>query len=311
MKSKLLLELLNNSSRGSVDIIRKGIRHRLPSDLSVILLFTAMTLMFVFLPLLEETPGRIIFGLPMILFIPGYALIAALFPGKDDLDPIERAALSFGLSIAVVPLIGLGLNFTPWGIRLVPILVSLTIFVLIMVLAAHFRRLKLEENKRFDVKFKEIYISFKQQIFIHHENRTDRILTIILFISIIATLVMLVYVIVTPKQGEKFTEFYILGMDGKARGYPVNLTVGKTDSVIVGIVNHEYEDVNYKLEVKLNEDILGNKNIVLAHNQTWEELVNFTPQHAGERMKLQFLLYARENFTEAYRNTHLWVNVGN
>jgi uncharacterized membrane protein len=34
----------------------------------------------------------------MVLFLPGYALIAALFPRKDDLDGIERIALSFGLT---------------------------------------------------------------------------------------------------------------------------------------------------------------------------------------------------------------------
>ena len=38
--------------------------------------------------------------------------------------------MSFGLSIAVVPLIGLGLNLTPWGIRLDPILISLAVFVI-------------------------------------------------------------------------------------------------------------------------------------------------------------------------------------
>ncbi|MGB3943467.1 MAG: DUF1616 domain-containing protein, partial [Methanothrix sp.] len=59
---------------------------------------------------------RVPVGLVMVLFLPGYALIAALFPRDDDLDGIERVALSFGLSIAVVPLIGLGLNYTPWGI---------------------------------------------------------------------------------------------------------------------------------------------------------------------------------------------------
>ncbi len=53
---------------------------------------------------------RIILGLPFILFFPGYTLITALFPKKSDLGAIERVALSFGLSIAVVPLIGLILN---------------------------------------------------------------------------------------------------------------------------------------------------------------------------------------------------------
>jgi uncharacterized membrane protein len=36
----------------------------------------------------------------MIFFIPGYALIAALFPGKADIGGIERVILSFALSIA-------------------------------------------------------------------------------------------------------------------------------------------------------------------------------------------------------------------
>lgn len=58
----------------------------------------------------------------VFLFIPGYILIAALFTKKDDLDTIERIALSFGLSTAVVPLLGLTLSFT-FGIRLIPIFI--------------------------------------------------------------------------------------------------------------------------------------------------------------------------------------------
>ena len=59
---------------------------------------------------------RIILGLPLVLFLPGYALIAALFIGEDDLDGIERIALSFGLSIAITHLFGLALKYTPFGI---------------------------------------------------------------------------------------------------------------------------------------------------------------------------------------------------
>ena len=67
-------------------------------------------------------------------FSPGYSLIAALFCKEDDIDFIERIALSFGLSIAVVSLIGLCLNFTPWGIRLDPLLISLTLFTVTIIL---------------------------------------------------------------------------------------------------------------------------------------------------------------------------------
>ena len=59
---------------------------------------------FVLIPRLNETPIRIILGLPLVLFLPGYALIATLFPRKDDFDGIERIALSFGLSIAISPI---------------------------------------------------------------------------------------------------------------------------------------------------------------------------------------------------------------
>lgn len=309
MASKLLLELLNNTFHGLIVPVRSGIKSKLPSDLKIVIALAALTLIFVLISPLDRTAGRIILGISVVLFLPGYTLIAALFPGKNDLDPIERIALSFGLSIAIVPLIGLALNFTPWGIRLIPITISLTFFTLIMSFIAHFRRLKLHENMRFEVNLKEIYDNLKAEFFLKPEKRIDKILTVVLIISIITALGMVVYVIVTPKQGEKFTEFYILGPQGKAEGYPTNLTLGKTDSVIVGIVNHEYESINYTLQVKLNQELLKEQQVLIAHNQTWEESVNFTPVHTGIGIKLQFLLFKNNNFSLSYRDTHLWVNV--
>ena len=74
-------------------------------DLTLVIALTLACILFVLAPRLNETPVRIVLGLLLVLFLPGYSLIAALFPGRDDLDGIERIALSFGLSIAVVPLI--------------------------------------------------------------------------------------------------------------------------------------------------------------------------------------------------------------
>ena len=86
-----------------------------------------------------------------MLFLPGYSLIAALFPRKDDLDGIERVALSFGLSIAVVPLLGLALNYTPFGIRLTPILIVLSVFTISLTMGAYVRRSMIPEEDRFSV----------------------------------------------------------------------------------------------------------------------------------------------------------------
>src|SRR6266705_710857 len=66
----------------------------------------------------------------LILFVPGYVLVAALFPNAKEIDWIERVALSLGLSIAVVPLLALLLNFTPWGISLAPVVTTVTLFTI-------------------------------------------------------------------------------------------------------------------------------------------------------------------------------------
>jgi hypothetical protein len=73
---------------------------------------------------------RYLAGSAFLLYLPGYSLIEALYAKKDELDDLERLALSVGLSLALVPLVGLVLNYTPWGIRLEPSVVSLSILTL-------------------------------------------------------------------------------------------------------------------------------------------------------------------------------------
>jgi hypothetical protein len=79
---------------------------------------------------------RWVLGSLFVLFIPGYVTVEALFPKGRELDTIERFALSVGLSLALVPLVGLLLNYTPWGIRLNPIVVSLTILTVGLAMVA-------------------------------------------------------------------------------------------------------------------------------------------------------------------------------
>ena len=95
---------------------------------------------------------RVLLALLLVLFLPGYSLIAALFPRRDDLDGTRTIALSFALSIAVVPLIGLLLNYTPHGIRLVPVLLGLSLFTVLLALIACVRRAWISEAERFVVE---------------------------------------------------------------------------------------------------------------------------------------------------------------
>ena len=85
---------------------------------------------------------RYVLGSIFILYLPGHSLIEALYPKKEDLEQLERLALSIGLSLALVPLVGLILNYTPWGIRLEPILISLAILTLTLVFTAVWRKMR-------------------------------------------------------------------------------------------------------------------------------------------------------------------------
>ena len=98
---------------------------------------------------------RYVLGAIFVLWLPGYSFIKALFPEETQtkettkpLDPIERIALSLGMSLALVPIVGLLLNYTPWGIRLTPIVLSLlsltTIFATAAIIREHRNKLRKE-----------------------------------------------------------------------------------------------------------------------------------------------------------------------
>ena len=214
-------------------------------------LYLMIGLTLLLIPIIYIFPDsvlRTVIGLPFLLFFPGYLAIAALFPRADDLDSIERVALSFGLSIAITPLIGFGLNYTPWGIRLDPILFSISGFILIVALVALQRRgAVLEPYLPFDpfVTVESVWRDFQK------EQGLDKALSVILALSILSSVVALAYVIAFPREGESFTEFYILGPDGKASGYPNEMIVGKNATIIIGLANHEHRTVNYTIVIWL------------------------------------------------------------
>ena len=82
--------------------------------------------------------SRHILGSIFVLWLPGYSLIKALFPTKK-MDNEERIALSVGMSLASVSIVGLLLNYTPWGIRTTSITLSLLALTITSATAALLR----------------------------------------------------------------------------------------------------------------------------------------------------------------------------
>lgn len=281
-------------------------KHRqFPLDLLIVLIWTATTVLSVLIPFLDNTFIRTILGVIMVLFIPGYVLVSALFPGKNELETVHRIALSFGLSIAVIPLLGLLLDITS-RIKLGPILLALCAFTIILVFIAAYKREKLPEGEEFSVSFDRIYEILKR---ITGGSRKDRFLTLVLIFCMVLAIGIIYSVITIPKTGERFTEFYILDQSGKSDNYPLNFKNNSHAEIMAGVANHEHASVNYTVKVVLDNQVLANTFLRLVHDERWEQNISFVPVKEGSGLKLEFLLFREDNFTAPYRDLHLWVNV--
>jgi uncharacterized membrane protein/LysM repeat protein len=249
-------------------------------------------------------PIRIVLGLPFVFLLPGYVLVTALYPRKQDLDLVERMALSFGLSIAIVPLIGLALNYSPWGIRLNPILAFVSLFVVIGASAAMYRRLALPAGEAFAIN-----VPLPRRPQLRLASVGSAVVVVLCSIGFGAAVAFLA---TSRGSSESFTEFYILGPDGRAEGYPQTLELGDSLAVILGVVNHEGTDVAYEVEALIDGEATGLvESVSLKDGEQWEELVTLVPTQAGNSQKLEFLLHREEmdGVGEAYRAVHLWVDV--
>ncbi len=135
-----------------------------------------------------------------------------------------------------------------------------------------------------------------------------RSLIIILLCVVLVGSGALGYLMTKPPVAQPFTEFYILGIDGKAENYPQTLHAGEEGRVIVGIVNHELEDVDYHLEVVADGGSLSEPtSIQLEPGEEWQGVVKFTLQKTGDSQKVEFLLYKGKEQPSEIR--YLWVDI--
>ena len=291
-------------------------------DILTILLILAI----IFIP---SSVLRIILGLPFLLFFPGYTLTAILFISKEGMDGVELIAISFGMSIAVVALIGFGLNYTSWGIRLEPVLYSIAAFIILMSLIALIKRAGL-------LKKTKLIAEFNLKLPGWEGSTLNKSLSILLIVSILGVIGLIGYTVVSPKVGEKFSEFYILGLNGKAQDYPTDFimengqvthviygagaydTASVCGKVTLGIANYEQQKVTYSVIIKINDELVNMnyngtsinrlKQIELQPNEKWEQGISFAPQHIGDNQKVEFLLLKGDK--DILENPlHLWIKV--
>lgn len=317
----------------SQKILSAFFEQEVPLDLTLVVVWLAATIVVVYLPLPNTNPVRVALALPVILFIPGYCLIAALFPKEGEIGLVERIMLSIGCSIAIVPLIGFGLNYTPWGIRLDPVVIVLTIFTWVMVIVAHYQRAVLPAEERFRIPVFASMGRIREEFLPTGERGVDRLLSVVLTLVILVVIITTVYVITAPKEGERFSEFFILGENQTATNYPDLITAGQNYPMFMGVGNYEYRNISYTIETWILQtefdtvtntssiiamDPLDRLSITLAHNETMIIPYNLSGKKTGYN-RVEFLLFnesvpgpevsGSERINASYRDIHIWVVV--
>ncbi len=249
-------------------------------------------------------PLRILLGLAFVLFVPGYTLQAALFPNRTDLDGPERLGLSFGLSVAIIPVLALLLDKLPWGIRLWPIVLSIAMVTMVFSLASVARRLHLPPEERFTPA-----ASVDLPGWWSAQDRTDRRLYAVLAGALGLALLSALTILLLPKPGERFTEFYMLGAQGMAENYPREVSAGQAISVTVGIRNQEGVAASYRVEARDGQGVIGQAGpISLKPGEKFEGALVFTPLQTGNDVLVTFALY-RDDQASPYRTLKLWLKV--
>ena len=238
-----------------------------------------------------------------LFFFPGYTVICALFPGKNELGRMERWVLSFAFSVIMVSLIGFVLNFTPWGLRLLPCLISISTFTIAMSLLVMYRRSKLPPQERY-APFLELELHSFLQLPV-----LDKVIISMVVLAVLVTAASSLYFITSSKPIERYTEFYILDENGRADSYPRELEAGKEEKLIAGIVNHEQGNVTYYMTIKMQNIVKSKKGpIILRQGEKWEEAVKISANYPHEKLKVEFLLF-RDQESKPYRTLHLLVTV--
>lgn len=317
-----------------------------PADLLAAVGLTLAANAVVFLPVLRDTPLRLPVGFAFALLVPGYVVVAALFPERcrptgdgrgerrrrtdqggtasaDGVTVTERLLLSVGLSVVVVPVVGYLWNFTPGGVRLTPMLLSVSGVTLVVAAVAALRRRRLPDRVQFRLRMPDRRDGVRAG-----GTGSLRLVNAVLVVSVVFFAASAGYAAMELSHGEQYSELYLLSADGETfaggEESPA-VTAGDPQTVRVAVSNHEGRPTNYTVVVvQQTVDSAGNGTTVTSQtrldqftvaadaNETVVRNDTFTPAARDGRSRVVWLL-SPGNATDApsidsaANHVYLWV----
>ncbi len=268
-----------------------GFFRRFPLDLTTVFVVTVLVNVAAFAPVVRESALRVVLGIVFVLFVPGYAVVSALFPERersdrenpsperttDDtfdgertwwagIDGIDRISLSVALSVTIVPVIGYAMNFTPWGIQFGPTIAVVSLVTIAITIVAAHRRRNVPLADRFRIPYRE-RVSIVRSSIARPSDSTTLLLNALLIITILGAVASVGYAIVETRSagspGDDGYSTLSLLDGGEFAGNETDLKAGTTERLRVKIENHEHQTVTYTVAVvEQRTETVGNKTVI-------------------------------------------------
>ncbi|SIR19763.1 Uncharacterized membrane protein [Haladaptatus litoreus] len=319
-----------------------------PLDLAFLGIAVALAAFPLYQSEIHGTPLALALGLPVALFAPGYAVVSLLFPGngpsrcsarslpnrlrRGGITVGERLALSFGVSLSLLPLFGLALTLAGFSFTLFTVLFGLVSLTLGATLLAVIRRLTIPADDRFSISIRGGASRLNSALF-DAETGADVALNLVLALSVVVALSAVGYAFVAPQDGEQFSQLSLLTQtdDGEfvAENYPESFTPGETQPVYVSVTNHEEAQTKYTVVAELQrveqrpdgsariveEEGLERFDQRVRAGESWRTQHDIAPTMAGENLRVVYLLYKGDPPTDptienADEHAYIWITVG-
>jgi uncharacterized membrane protein len=228
-------------------------------------------------------PLRVVLGLTLSLFLPGYGLSAALYAKVNDLRWPERIALSVGSSLVLLVLIALAVSYSPWARDPQSTALALGGVTILCALAAWLHRAAVGSEGPCSGWNGWAPLPVSRSI-------------IVTFAVVVVLAVGLSW-LGRPTPSEAYTAFFALRSDGTsdpyviARGYI---------SIILDVSNHEGHRVSYRVEVLRDGAAVADMHTTVANGAIWRHRLSIAMPGA-EGGQLQMLLFRKDRPHHVYR----------
>lgn len=251
-------------------------------DIFVVIAISIIAGVLVFVLPPDNVPGRIL-TLPLVFLLPGYALTAA-FPGREALDIPKRLVFILGISLVVVVIGGLILNFTSFGLNAGSWAVYLSSITIAASIVALIRRQRGSVAASGALRAGAIGFTFRQGL----------LLGLAALIVCAAFALSIIGAERQPTQG--FTQLWLI---------PAAANANK--AISLGVSNMEGTTMEYRLALSINGKVVQTwPSIDLNPNQNWTTTLVIPPSTVSSS-KVEAVLYRADAPTKIYRYVILWL----